>query len=88
MKKLISDKELIRFTSGQLSQQETKEVYKKSLANGETDMLLHVQLASLELQKELADELLGEDDFMQDSEDNYRQWQIAAKDYFQDKNNK
>lgn len=56
MKKLISDKELAKYVSGQLTTEETKALYKKALENGDTDLLLHLELASLEMEEEDTDE--------------------------------
>ena len=64
MKRLISDEELVAYISGQLNGEETREIYRKAIENGETDMLLHAQLAALACQEDLANELLGEDDFV------------------------
>ena len=46
--------------------------------NDETDLLLHSQLAFLACNEELANELLGEDDFMKNSIDEFP-LVIAAK---------
>lgn len=73
MKKLISDKELIDYISARLSSKDTRILHERAKINGETDLLYHVQMASLACHKDLADELLGEDDFMSDS--------IFAEDY-------
>jgi hypothetical protein len=87
MKTLISDKELVAYISGQLSSEDTRKLHEKAAINGETDLLLHAQLASLACQEELADELLGEDDFMTDKKNssNYH-WTIAAKDISKNSN--
>lgn len=63
MKTLISDQELLDYISGQLDKEETKELYRKAVLNGESDLLLNVDLANLATQEELADDLLGPDDF-------------------------
>ncbi len=64
MKTLISDKELLAYASGQCCKEETHKIHQKAINNGESDLLLHVQLATLACQEELADELLGVDDFI------------------------
>lgn len=87
MKRLISDRELVDYVSGQLSRQDTKILHEKAKANGETDLLLHVQLASLECQKAMANDLLGEDTFMKDEESqDLSQWAVAAKNLFENIN--
>ncbi len=87
MKRLISDKELVAYISGQLSSEEIRNLHAKTVRNGESDLLLHAQLASLACQEDLANELLGEDDFMRDCKSNEEYpWVIAAKDiHFGDK---
>ena len=47
MKKLISDKELIDYISAKLSSEDTRILYERAKINGETDLLYHVQMASL-----------------------------------------
>lgn len=79
MKKLISDKELVSFTMGQSSRSETKKIYEKVIANNETDMLFHLQMANLITQSELADDLLGEDTFMPSEQLDLQGWAMAAK---------
>lgn len=78
MKKLISDKELVAYIDGRLSKEEVCNLEAKAVENGETDLLLHVQLAALACSQELADELLGEDLFMQDEA---KLSAFAAKDF-------
>ena len=78
MKKLISDKELVGYISGQLSSEEIHILHEKVKMNDETDLLLHSQLAFLACNEELANELLGEDDFMKNSIDEFP-LVIAAK---------
>lgn len=80
MKRLISDKELVGYISGSLSSEETRKLHEKAVKNGESDLLLHLQMVSLSCNEELADELLGEDEFMRDSKvsEDYP-WAIAAK---------
>lgn len=80
MKKLISDKELVAYIDGRLSKEEVCNLEAKAVENGETDLLLHVQLAALACNQELADELLGEDFFMQD-EAKLSTFALAAKDF-------
>ena len=89
MKKLISDKELIDYISAKLSSEDTRILYERAKINGETDLLYHVQMASLACHKDLADELLGEDEFLSDSiiVEDYP-WPIAAKQIPIDKKNK
>ena len=77
MKRLISDKELVAYISGQLSKEETRILHAKAVENHESDLLLHAQLACNE---ELADELLGEDDFMQEDTKDIHPLSVAAKD--------
>lgn len=84
MKKLISDKELVAYIDGQLSKEEVCSLKARALENGETDLLLHVQLAALACDEELADELLGKDFFMQDDE-HQSTIAIAAKSFSVDK---
>lgn len=80
MKRLISDKELVAYISGQLSKEETRILHAKAVENHESDLLLHAQLASLACNEELADELLGEDDFMQENTKDIHPLSVAAKD--------
>lgn len=80
MKKLISDKELVAYIDGRLSKEEVCNLEAKAVENGETDLLLHVQLAALACNQELADELLGKDLFMQE-EEKLNTFAIAAKDF-------
>lgn len=89
MKRLISDEELVAYVSGQLNGEETREIYRKAVENGETDILLHTQLAALACQENLANELLGEDDFVyaEDAEDVpwfNNHYAVAAKSIYQD----
>ncbi len=85
MKKLILDNELIGYISGQLSSEDTRILHEKAKMNGETDLLFHAQLASLACNEELANELLGEDEFMKDSIDDFP-FSMAAKQFNPDKN--
>lgn len=80
MKKLISDKELVAYIDGRLSKEEVCNLEAKAVENGEADLLLHVQLAALACSQELADELLGEDLFMQD-EAKLSAFALVAKDF-------
>lgn len=80
MKKLISDKELVAYISGQLTTEQTRQLHAKAIANGESDLLLHVQLAALECDSQLADELLGKDDFADGIGTHQNAMPIAAKD--------
>ena len=45
MKRLISDKELVAYIDGQLSKEEVCSLKARALQNGETHLLLNVQLA-------------------------------------------
>ena len=80
MKRLISDKELVAYIDGQLTKEEVCSLKAKALENGEADLLLHVQLAALECDGELADDHLGKDFFMQD-DDHLSTIAIAAKSF-------
>ena len=80
MKRLISDKELVAYIDGRLTKEEVCSLKAKALENGETDLLLHVQLAALECDGEIADELLGKDFFMLD-DDHLSTIAIAAKTF-------
>lgn len=82
MKRLIFDKELVGYISGNLSTEETQIIHKKAVLNGDSDLLLHVQIASLAYQEDLANELLGEDEFMHDSKISLdTPWAVAAKNF-------
>lgn len=87
MKKLISDRELVGYICDQLSSKEIRMLHEKAKMNGETDLLLHSQLASLACNEELANELLGEDDFMKNSIDEFP-FAMAAKRFNPDNNTK
>lgn len=63
MRKIISDRELLAYVNGRMTTAEMRELHKKAIQNGETDLLLHALLVNYESQKEYAAELLGIDDF-------------------------
>lgn len=102
--KSISDIELTKYVSGQLSTEETKALYEKALENGETDLLLHIELASLEMEDEEMEDnsscqLDNEKEWMplieklldeQDAKDKQAdtRWAIAARFPLKDKDNK
>lgn len=62
MKRIISDRELLSYVNGRMTTDEMRELHKKAIQNGETDLLLHALLVNYESQKEYAAELLGIDD--------------------------
>lgn len=63
MKRLITDEELMAYVSAASSREETQALKRKAIDNGETDLLLYATLANYAAHKDLADELLGIDDF-------------------------
>lgn len=63
-----------------MTTEQTRKLHAKAVANGDSDLLLHVQLAALECYSELADELLGEDDFATCTYGRQETLPIAAKD--------
>lgn len=79
MKKLISDKELLEFATCQTSHEGNKELYAKAKLNKETDLLLHLQLATLACQSDLAEDLLGEDEFFLQKPIAWNPMSMAAK---------
>lgn len=82
MKRLISDEELIGYVNGTLSRSENKRIREIAIQNGESDILLNATLANYESQKEYADWLLGEDDFVIPPNPNFvsvsREYHLAA----------
>lgn len=63
MKRLITDEELMAYVSAASSREETRALKKKAIDNGETGLLLYATLTNYAAHKDLADELLGIDEF-------------------------
>lgn len=68
MKHLIKDAELVSYLEGNLTKDEVKSLKKRIEENGELDMLYHLELSYNEGMRDYANRLLGEDDFMIDTE--------------------
>lgn len=68
MKHLIKDAELVSYLEGYLTKDEVKSLKKRIEENGELDMLYHLQLSYDEGMKDYANSLLGEDNFVVDTE--------------------
>lgn len=58
---LITDAELIAYIENRLSRVERKSLYSRLRANNELGLLATMERSYLALNKEMADELLGED---------------------------
>ncbi len=71
MKHLIKDTELVAYLEGTLSKEEVRHLKNRLKENGELALLYHLQLAYDEGMKEYANELIGEDDFYIESDDEY-----------------
>lgn len=88
MKKLISDKELVAYIDGSLPKEDIRILHSKAVENGDADLLLHLQLATLACDEELTNDLLGEDEFMQDEESLHStNLAMAAKNIYWGKDN-
>lgn len=72
MKKLIADEELMAYVSSTMTRDEARNLRQKAINNGESDLLLYATLVNYASHRELADELLGEDDFMVDTQTSQR----------------
>lgn len=67
MKRLIADEELMAYVSSTMTREEMQDFKRKVMDSGESDLLLYTTLVNYASHRELADELLGEDDFMTDT---------------------
>lgn len=74
----ITDAELIAYIEGRLSRSERKALYFRLRANNELGLLATMERSYLALNKDMADELLGEDAFCEDESMTQIQSTIAA----------
>lgn len=80
MKRIISDRELLSYVNGRMTTDEMRELHKKAIMNGETDLLLHALLVNYESQKKYAAELLGIDDLEDEESGTIVRMRTISKD--------
>lgn len=74
----ITDAELIAYIAGRLSRSERKSLYSRLRANNELKLLATIEHSYLALNKDMADELLGEDTFYDEKSTARDSFTIAA----------
>lgn len=88
MKQLIKDVELVSFLEGKMTHEEEKSLKYRLEMNGELDLLYHLQLSWEKGMEVYASNLIGEDDFECDiNEDisNSGSYATAAKNKFEER---
>ena len=78
MKHLITDQELIAYMEGDLSSEAEHQLIEKARENGELGLLARLLLMAEENQQDMANTLLGDDDFINEDEQQ-GSYQMAAK---------
>lgn len=58
---LITDRELMAYAEGSLSTEESRALERKAVETGQADLLLSVIIGQAAIEKELCDELWGEE---------------------------
>ena len=74
----ITDAELIAYIEGRLSRSERKFLYSRLRANNELELLATIERSYLALNKDMVDELLGEDTFYDEKSTARDSFTIAA----------
>lgn len=79
MKHLIKDMEIIDYLEGNLNKDEIKSLKDRMNENGELDLLYHLELSYYETTEEYANFLIGEDDFVTNTESDYNDFRLGNR---------